>query len=182
MIENGAEPNCKGKFGDDLTDYQTGDKHFCCEFSGDDVCTVTVPRKMRRFMFDTGDATLHKCGKSGNLDPTTPVELQLEYIEPCHPVNTVELCVPFGGPKGWHFMEVQEDKKDWFLDNGALESNSCGTGNMLTDRQKKMVNFCCEFPGGETCNVKAPRVATKFIVLTGNATRRKCVRQATPSF
>ena len=67
MIENGAEPNCKGKFGDDLTDYQTGDKHFCCEFSGDDVCTVTVPRKMRRFMFDTGDATLHKCGKSGNL-------------------------------------------------------------------------------------------------------------------
>ena len=87
MIENGAEPNCKGKFGDDLTDYQTGDKHFCCEFSGDDVCTVTAPRKMRRFMFDTGDATLHKCGKSGNLDPTTPVELQLEYIEPYHPVN-----------------------------------------------------------------------------------------------
>ena len=77
MIENGAEPNCKGKFGDDLTDYQTGDKHFCCEFSGDDVCTVTVPRKMRRFMFDTGDATLHKCGKSGNLDPTTPVSCNL---------------------------------------------------------------------------------------------------------
>ena len=95
MIENGAKSSCEGKSGDILKDYQLGDKHFCCTFDETPLerCTVTVPRKMRGFMVDTGDATLHKCGKSGNPIPTTPVELQLEYIEPCgsEPETTVSM-------------------------------------------------------------------------------------------
>mmetsp|Transcript_15737 Transcript_15737/g.33287 ORF Transcript_15737/g.33287 Transcript_15737/m.33287 type:complete len:162 (-) Transcript_15737:442-927(-) len=111
FIDNGAKTSCVGKLGETLTNYQRGNKHYYCEFSSTDVCTVKAPRKMKDFMLDSGVVGLHKCGKGKNPDPKTPTELQIEYIEPCSaPTDTVELCIDFVGQKigiCWRYQRIQ---------------------------------------------------------------------------
>ena len=77
-------------------------------------------------------------------------------------------------------MQVSTDEEAWFTSKGA-QAACGGTGNVLNDRQKKNVNFCCEIlSSGDVCHMKAPRAAHHWLLGTGDVKRHKCGTNANP--
>mmetsp|Transcript_15737 Transcript_15737/g.33288 ORF Transcript_15737/g.33288 Transcript_15737/m.33288 type:complete len:81 (-) Transcript_15737:239-481(-) len=77
-------------------------------------------------------------------------------------------------------LEVPTDTEAWFLNNDAQNISFCGTTKALTKKQMQLVNFCGDFPDGETYNAKAPRASTNWMIGTGDTGRGNCGNDPNP--